>query len=441
MQNDAKRVTQDTRLGVEFPPVVAESSTETTQKVDSKEPAAIVPRFAFVDGIRGFLALWITVCHLVQAFIHSGRYEIAADTMRWVKLLFMGHDRTAVFFVVSGFCLMLPVIKDGDGTLRGGPRGFLVRRGVRLLPPYYLMMVLVVAVNALLQHAGGKLPLFELGSVGALRWDGVVSHLLLLHNLSEAWMYATYPPVWFVALEWEAYLIFALVMLPVWRIVLVNQGTIAALRTVLAVGGVLGYFWYLFPKPWNLEWTMPHYLFLFAVGMVGIAIAMAREPGLIRFRDSIPWTTIAVVSTVGIFALRWLHSVPLPMADLFLGVGALACLLQCSREYFVADSRPGVLRRFLEARSLTWVGTYSYSLFLVHYFVIAHATTVLEGLKLERGMFTIAYWIGNTVLIVLATALFYRFCEKPFEAWRERTRTPRAERTTVAQSGLSSTVG
>jgi peptidoglycan/LPS O-acetylase OafA/YrhL len=45
-----------------------------------------------------------------------------------------GHFAVAVFIVLSEFCLVLAVCRDG--ALGGGAFGFLHRRARRLLPPF-----------------------------------------------------------------------------------------------------------------------------------------------------------------------------------------------------------------------------------------------------------------------------------------------------------------
>ena len=58
-----------------------------------------------------------------------------------------------------------------------------------------------------------------------VRWDralpafepGVVlSHLLLVHNLDERWIFKVDPPLWSVATEWQIYWLFP-GLLAVWR--------------------------------------------------------------------------------------------------------------------------------------------------------------------------------------------------------------------------------
>ena len=57
----------------------------------------------------------------------------------FVTLFKTGHYVVDLFIVLSGFCLMLPVIRH-RGTLPGNTIIFFKKRIRRILPPYYLAM-------------------------------------------------------------------------------------------------------------------------------------------------------------------------------------------------------------------------------------------------------------------------------------------------------------
>ena len=68
-----------------------------------------------------------------------------------------GHYAVAVFIVLSGFCLMLPVTRDPNGRLPGGFAAYLGRRARRILPPYYAALgmcwIAIALIPALRQPA------------------------------------------------------------------------------------------------------------------------------------------------------------------------------------------------------------------------------------------------------------------------------------------------
>ena len=45
----------------------------------------------------------------------------------------------------------------------------------------------------------------------------LISHLLLVHNLSSAWFHQINAPLWSVATEWQIYFLLPLILLPLFR--------------------------------------------------------------------------------------------------------------------------------------------------------------------------------------------------------------------------------
>ena len=71
----------------------------------------------YVDGLRGLAALYVTGCHayLTYAVLYSSHPQDAwsAGLLCSLSWLQYGRSAVAVFIVVSGYCLMLPVLRAG----------------------------------------------------------------------------------------------------------------------------------------------------------------------------------------------------------------------------------------------------------------------------------------------------------------------------------------
>src|SRR4051812_49429650 len=177
---------------------------------DDGGPLPIAPRgegrLVFLDGIRALGSLYVVLHHCCQI------YQDPSATPRYgyyafIPWLLRGRS-VAVFMVLSGFCLMLPVAKSSGGALRDGFWGYLRRRARRILPPYYVSVALTLALIALvpgMNRASGEfwgraLPVFTKGNL--------LSHALLLHSLSPTWNYRINPPLWTLGSEWALYFIF-----------------------------------------------------------------------------------------------------------------------------------------------------------------------------------------------------------------------------------------
>ena len=86
----------------------------------------------FLDGLRGLSALFVVLHHATGGV---PREDVSRWLFRITSLLFLdGHYAVAVFIVLSGFSLMLPVVRSPDHRLRGGFLGYLKRCAWRILP-------------------------------------------------------------------------------------------------------------------------------------------------------------------------------------------------------------------------------------------------------------------------------------------------------------------
>ena len=100
-------------------------------------------RFALIDALRCLAAVWVVLFHFSE-----GKHipTLLATIPEWLKLgLFdAGHLGVPIFFVLSGV-VMAYTTKNMSMTTNNGIK-FLLRRFVRLMPPYYAAVVLGVLV-------------------------------------------------------------------------------------------------------------------------------------------------------------------------------------------------------------------------------------------------------------------------------------------------------
>ncbi|MCC2668454.1 MAG: hypothetical protein K0Q72_925, partial [Armatimonadetes bacterium] len=233
---------------------VRPSDPKQNASLDVTEPRV---RLAFLDGLRGLAALYVVLFHLV--YQEAMRYGSALPQPWQVALAGLGRGRyaVAVFIVISGYCLMLPVARTVQGYLPGGVGRFLQRRARRILPPYYAALaicLLLLVLTALYQRGGGtgrSHPVVEASNL--------LAHLLLVHDLRAEWAQAIDPPMWSVAVEWHIYLLFPTLLLSLWR----RLGSAIAIAIALGLG-LLPH--YLLPPAENFDWARPWYLGLFTMG-------------------------------------------------------------------------------------------------------------------------------------------------------------------------------
>src|SRR6478609_8926959 len=187
-------------------------------------------RLPYLDGLRALASGYVVLFHALPGF--SVPYLVGP--WRLLKRTFAyGHEAVAIFIVLSGYCLMLPVVRR-DPTRLGVALGrFIGRRGKRILPPYFGALAVSLALLA-------AVPQLRTSTAGTI-WDdslpgldaaAIVTHLLVVHNWSRAYGYQINGPLWSVASEWQIYFFFPLLLLPLWR----RFGPLAALLGAALLG-------------------------------------------------------------------------------------------------------------------------------------------------------------------------------------------------------------
>jgi len=220
--------------------------------------------FPHVEGLRGIAALYVFLYHMWQVGIaHAGATlgMLLPFTLPWLQF---GHYAVTVFIVISGYCLGLPVALRPDRPF--SVAAFARRRARRLGPAYVLALFLSLipfyAVLALKgQHvAGWHVPV------------ALIAHLALVHNLIPSLAEYLNGPMWSIALECQIYVVFALLLVPVWR----RFGPWTQLAIALVIGLTPQLFFH-----GALAYAAPWLLGLFGIGFVAAHVT-ARGVGLPR---------------------------------------------------------------------------------------------------------------------------------------------------------------
>ena len=158
----------------------------------------VVPSF---DGYRAYAILGVVLFHIFQT---SGVFGAAGDSA--IGILFWGvlPRSLDVLFIVSGFVIYLPtVVRDGDF---GRVSAFAVRRAARLVPAYYVTLLIALLLLATVEPSAG-LP--SGGEIGA--HFAVLQTPLLLFTNDFQLGFGVVPPVWTLSVEVGFYVVLPLV--------------------------------------------------------------------------------------------------------------------------------------------------------------------------------------------------------------------------------------
>jgi len=356
----------------------------------------------FIEGMRASAALMVLLNHTyAQTWLAVDNVFPPRALGILTYSMVTGHLAVSVFICISGFCLMLPIVR-GDGTLRGGAWQFFKRRARRILPPYYAALFLCLALIATVigKPTGG---LWDVCI--AIRPIDIASHLLLMqHFFGTGRINYSF---WSISLEWQIYFLFPLFVVAFRRV-----GALATTGTALAIGYAIMLL--LGPHSERIDRANLHYVGLFALGMTAAQVAFGTSETISRVRRKVPWTaaTLALIATQVVMMRLWgwrtaMHS--WLILDVFSAATAAAMLVAASQ----GDGGP--FRRLFALRPLVWVGTSSYSLYLIHAAVIQlFWQYVIMPLHLV-GVPAFALLVGvGGPLMLLSAKLFYRWFEGPF---------------------------
>lgn len=373
----------------------------------TKSPS-LAQHLDYLDGVRALAALMVVAHHIYQLSQYNGPMQGLPALL--TRPLGYGHFAVSVFIVISGFCLMLP-IAGGDGSLRGGALLFFRKRARRILPSYYLAMV-VALVMRFLPSANGEAPACLAGAVklwNSTTTQDVVTHFLLIHNFFPSSFEKINQVFWSIAVEWQIYFIFPLLVLA-WKRV---GGALVTISMVVVTYGVL---FALHNSP--LVGITPHYWGLFTVGMAACSAAFSKEEAWVRWSRRVPWALLGtVIALATVVACYRAAVVPLRTMDLPIALSAASYLIAAS----VSDG--SLVRRFLSVRPLVSVGKFAYSLYLVHLPAI-WITAELFATRFDRDSNTLFYGLLAIGLpfSVLFSYGFYLIGERPFVRSAARAR-------------------
>ncbi|BAZ42547.1 acyltransferase 3 [Calothrix sp. NIES-4101] len=364
-------------------------------------------RLHYLDGLRGLAALYVVFSH---AWELQGN-DLPILWLNFSKIFRYGSFSVSIFIVLSGYCLMLPVVRSQTGYISGSLIDYFKRRAIRILPPYYAALIISIALGLLITFLA-KLQLFP--------WDyqlwghfspqfsisDVLTHLFLVHNLTPGQrLYNINGPMWSVATEWQIYFLFPMILLPIWR----RWGIIIAVAIAFFFGLIPHYF-----LNHLIESACPWYLGLFALGMAAAEIGFSQKQSFIHFKKSLPWGLFAFGTAVlAILAERVQFGLDKWISDSLAGLATAFLLVYCT-QIIAENKKKSLTLSILQSPVAIVLGTFSYSLYLIHVLVMTPLNQYLHSLSISSiKMATLLYLISIPISLCIAY-LFYIVFERPF---------------------------
>jgi len=372
-----------------------------------------------IEALRAIAVTWVVMFHylVVRSSAAPDPWVESITATPWANVIFRnGYLGVDLFFLITGFLLVLPWLRAADeGGPQPGARDFYVRRLRRIVPAYYIQLVLLFVLLLPLVYGRG----FIRENAGFVALNAV-AHGSFAHYttpLTSASLNLN-PPLWTLAVEAQFYL-----LLPLLAPVFVRAPLAVAIALAMAAGAwrwlcrndldalvawetALGARWDVPEAAIRhlLGTQLPGYLAHFALGMT---LARGWWPHKLRAvsrSESGAWLAALVAAgalfywTYGLGGGAWMGPWGLWLATL-VALGVL----------FMALVRGGPLvHTILVHKPVLTVGRWSYSIYLYHLPLLVAWNL---GHALDGSIASLPLYLA-LVLAVAATS--YRFVEKPF---------------------------
>jgi peptidoglycan/LPS O-acetylase OafA/YrhL len=346
-------------------------------KLDTKN------RYAFADGLRGLAALWVVLYHLLHGD-HVTQLSNFIGPALTAILFEYGNLGVPVFFVLSGFVMAVTTNSKTMGLSQSSK--FMLRRLVRLSPPYYFSILLsLIAIYVKLR--------FVDDSIEFPNFANIISHFFYLQE------FLGYKEInivfWTLCYEIQFYLAFSLILFLASNF---NQKSLGH-HLVLVGFTLLGLLWFIFHQYAGAldAFVNSHKLFL----RYWYAFCAGALAGWAITRKHQAFQTYAIFFYVLTLLAGVLKSDPFAIT-----AGITALSIHIALQFNKMDS-------WLNFRYLQLLGLISYSLYLIHNILLGIVARVVRKF-LSSGVVTdIVVLITCLAACLLFAYWMYVIIEKP----------------------------
>lgn len=357
-------------------------------------------RLSGIDGLRGIACLMVLLGHSSLAFgyIDYPSIHLGLTHLSQAHLFHYGYGGVDLFFVLSGFCLAYPIVSRPDRAVNW--KQYAINRVRRIFPPYWTAMLLFGCLSLWMTHH----PIQLFAGQHILEWPRAKQLLYSVLLVSSSFNAS----FWTLVVEWRWYFVLpALIWL--WR----RFGASGVMLCTILIS-LISIFVFIPSHQASIKFFigfLPMYLPLFGLGIWAASLAAGRSKYSWE-QQIVQWASAGVgltSLTVVIFAPLYETAFSISGTLLRLATWGPFCFF-----LVLAATQEGRVRRFASLRPLVWVGTFSYSLYLVHEPFLQMAAALILRRHWSIGWVLLLQIVVLPAILIGFGYLFFLVAEKPF---------------------------
>ncbi|MET4260533.1 peptidoglycan/LPS O-acetylase OafA/YrhL [Bradyrhizobium sp. S3.12.5] len=369
-----------------------------------------------LDSIRGIAAVTVVIHHVIL----MPTFLAAFPNRAWIDCAFFrsGGFLVDLFFVLSGMVMSLSYVQSDFGHF--SLRDFMVRRFARVYPLHVVMLFVtllfrLVRIGLVMAGIIVAVPtVFEVNNAYSF-----FLNVFLLHSLGFVHYLNWNAPSWSISVEFYTYLVFGVVVLIAQRLGSLGWLYVSALLLAAASWFTLAVILDKRDLGAQYDFGLLRCFTSFFLGVLAVKI-VSLLPSAIRGANVYLLGAFQLASMVATVANVWLveaypwisFAAPLTFA-VFLGS-------------LLAFPNAAVVPPMLVARPLVWLGARSYSIYMIHAFVVLLAEYFVRALgarpvaaldAVYPGLSTTLNLVVVLAAVLVLSNLTYLHIELPAGRW------------------------
>lgn len=355
-------------------------------------------RYEELDSLRGLAALTVVFSHFMVVFNINYQDTYGMGLIQnWykyspIRLFWAGHEAVILFFILSGFVLTIPFLKNNPFSYKG----YLVKRIFRIYLASATSIIVAVVLKEILDYNSKSVDSEWINTLWNRDFSvkDLINHFMLIGN------YPTNinPVLWSLVHEMRISLIFPIIVYFIlkfkWNHVLIFTLSLSTISCV--IHRIFS------DESQGSLWLTTHYSGMFIVGTLLAKYHRTLINKIVKLRllNKISLLIIGVL----FYTFNWFFSQKLDVYNILtidwsITVGASI--------FIILSLSSNKLSKILKTKIISFFGKISYSLYLYHLIFLIFFIRYNSGLSISLTV------LLTFIVSLIVAAISYKFIEKP----------------------------